>query len=929
MTEKRNTMKTLIDDAINNSLEFEKLMDETDFDSWLDDDNSNDLKGSGQDPTPFKKFKENIKKLEGFFNGMTTNESGDKSSLDKHFPSKLYQSKIERLKARKSPKKESEIKCYKEAQKILLDLLNFVQGLKINENDEKYILILIYNDLSICYAGLENSSISRGYAEEARKRIERDQSYKDFEKKFNANESIEKDKFLSSKLYDLYTITIFNQALAEKRSYMFFESEKNFKKIIKYATPPIKGENYLLNFNFRSAIVNLSDLYNDQGRGKESIKLLDLIIKLPDDEDIRYCNAYLNNITALIDQCDYREANKRLLEKFIEKKGNGLTLRKRHTVTASGFRGMNYYARCQIEKVNNTLKLTPYNKKIALKKAENFIIDNIKLIHDREQKGLEAKAYKYLSDIYKIIDKNKEKSSENLIKYFSVGEVNSLQLFVQHEDMDKWISNCDDLNALESLFKITRTNIKGVNDGDPIGKLFEKLKDKIIRECDEKGQFSRSEKIMREYNEELEEGEDGNKIEYENDVFDETDKINKDCIRKRLDLNEKKFDSVLFERKDLKQEDNLVEVIILRRWNSFSPGLLGSSGGGYLLRFKNLGSTNKKEKCHNIVIDPGYSFLQNFRSEGFLIDDIDTIIITHSHIDHCAELLPIMDLIYQINNRYEKYNNKKKRDRKRINLCLSKGTYNKFSSYTTDRNWQMQLKDVIIIENLPDRKWEINDGLTLIAIPTAHMDLGGEKAIGLKIIVKRKSKDLCLGFTGDTRWYKDIKIDFSGCDLLCVHLGSIKYPEIGYSNEIYKAERKELKNTQKEKELKNMHDKANHLLFFGTKKLIDACSNENNLIIVGEFGEELKYGLRDALCKKLSSSSRQYLPCDIGLYIAIDKKGTKRIRCCFCESFVRPDEITTFSYGREDAIHYICKTCGNTLTNLQKQAVIEHRVTRH
>ncbi len=288
-----------------------------------------------------------------------------------------------------------------------------------------------------------------------------------------------------------------------------------------------------------------------------------------------------------------------------------------------------------------------------------------------------------------------------------------------------------------------------------------------------------------------------------------------------------------------------------------------------------------------------------------------------------------MDLIYQINKRYEKYYGREKRNKKKVNLCLSKGAYNKFSSYIMDPDWQKQLKDVIIIENLPDSKWKFNNDLTVTAIPTPHMDLGGVKAIGLKIEVKRESKNLCLGFTGDTPLYKDIRTDFKGCDLLCVHLGSIKYPEIGYSDARYKEEEREL--TDPQKDLNNEYAKSNHLLFFGAKDIIKACVEENTLVVVGEFGEELKYGLRNALCKKLSPSCNACLPCDIGLYIAIDKKGTKKVRCSFCEEFVepKPNEIKAFSYGREDAIHYICQTCDKTLSELQKQAFVEHRVTRH
>jgi len=491
-------------------------------------------------------------------------------------------------------------------------------------------------------------------------------------------------------------------------------------------------------------------------------------------------------------------------------------------------------------------------------------------------------------------------------------------------------------------------------------------------------------------------------------------------------------------------------MIVLRRWNSFSPGLFtdstGSLGGGYLLRIKkkkylfsfsdikkgkgqqkllnrlraldhsdlaeimegaeynikgekiNIIKSNEeiatlkieKGLCYlewqdheleigvvkkeddkiniysensdieNIVIDPGYNFLQNFRSEGFHVEDIDTIIVTHSHLDHCAELLPIMDLMFQINKRYESTFNGE-RQRKRVNLCLSQGAYKKFSSFTNE-GWQNQLKDVIILEDLPKKKWIPFEGLTISAIQTPHLDLGGEKAIGLMIEIdgvegekgfkkmylfcwddvpekdceklklidflvqnlQRRQKDgnwvknaeikiddkkpikvidnknkensiilklnekennvtlieihgeetyelgftlgvkkengklsiykkICLGFTGDTPWYRKIREHFSGCDLLCVHLGSIKYQEIGYTDNRHnlKSEKREIAEEKKEEKFEETYTESNHLLFFGTEDIISHYdkTKEDSLIIVGEFGEELKYGLRVDLCR--------------------------------------------------------------------------------
>jgi ribonuclease BN (tRNA processing enzyme)/tetratricopeptide (TPR) repeat protein len=965
MNDDGNDRDRLINDAIDESIKFEELMDKTDFDSWLDVDSHETLKNMGQLVDPFIIYKDNEKKLKEICKrkrkGPNKIPNATKSQVEKYISYQLFLSKNKRLDARISSEKDEEENKYEEALYYLLSVLNHLHNSKIDEKWLKKWMILLYNDLSICYAGLKKSSLSRGYAEEAKKIIEKEGSYKKFDERLNADNStngadIEDHNFVSSKLYDLYTVTLFNQAVAEKRSSLYTEAERNFKKIIKYAERKTnKKVTPLRNFNYHSAIVNLSDLYMDQGRGKEALELLRRVIDDSNQDDIRYWNASLYEITALIDQSEYDKAEKLLRKKFI-KEEKGFTLNERHKVTSLGFKGINNFARCKIEKVRNTLEMDDKKKEEELKKPKNLIINNSKIIKDRKQRGLETKAYKHLSDIYELRKDKNGNVIKYLIKFISEAEpgIDNLDTFVSHhQQMDNWIDKCDDLNALESF---TDQIIEIITDEsiDKYRDLLEKLKDKIKKECDDKGQLSRAERIVTKINEVV--GEE-KRIKYPKDTFDKIFRNDEkgftlEDIRTRLDINEKEFDSVLFTRSNIKNDNHIVEMIVLRRWNSFSPGLFrestGSLGGGYLLRInKDLMEGNdgvekeENESVENIVIDPGYNFLQNFRSEGFCIEDIDTIIVTHSHLDHCAELLPIMDLIFQINKRYKDYK-KKERKKKRVSLCLSKGAYKKFSGYADDPDWQKQLKDVIILENLDKKTWMPFKGLRISAIPTPHMDLGGVNAIGLIIEIdgtvdknEEISETVRLGFTSDTPWYTEIKDNFDVCDLLCVHLGSIKYQEIGYTDDRHnlKSEKREIDEEKKEDKFKETYTKSNHLLFFGTEDIISHYdkTKKDSLIIVGEFGEELKYGLRADLCTKLSMGKKfiHCLPGDIGQYIVIEKDGTKKVRCNFCESFVRPNEIKTFSYGREDAIQYICQTCEKSLSVIQKHAIIKHRLTRH
>jgi hypothetical protein len=62
-----NDRARLINAAIEASIEFEKLMDKTDFDSWLDTDSPETFKKWGQLVGPFINYKNNEKKLKEIY----------------------------------------------------------------------------------------------------------------------------------------------------------------------------------------------------------------------------------------------------------------------------------------------------------------------------------------------------------------------------------------------------------------------------------------------------------------------------------------------------------------------------------------------------------------------------------------------------------------------------------------------------------------------------------------------------------------------------------------------------------------------------------------------------------------------------------------------------------------------------------------------
>jgi len=83
------------------------------------------------------------------------------------------------------------------------------------------------------------------------------------------------------------------------------------------------------------------------------------------------------------------------------------------------------------------------------------------------------------------------------------------------------------------------------------------------------------------------------------------------------------------------------ELRIMRRWNSHTPSVLSVLGGGYFLRWAGKGT----------VIDPGCGFLRLFRgTTNYNLDQIDMVVTTHDHLDHCQDLAALIALFREFNS---------------------------------------------------------------------------------------------------------------------------------------------------------------------------------------------------------------------------------------------------------------------------------------
>ncbi len=297
-------------------------------------------------------------------------------------------------------------------------------------------------------------------------------------------------------------------------------------------------------------------------------------------------------------------------------------------------------------------------------------------------------------------------------------------------------------------------------------------------------------------------------------------------------------DKALFERISQKREiDEQTNntLYILKRWNSATPSYPladESFGGGYFLVWNKLG----------IAIDPGYDFLELLYREKFYPRNIDLVIITHAHDDHCCDLEALFSTLHKLSQGWVQH---------KIDLIVSEGAYIKYGRLLAISEKLVQAKimkqnDDIDPSKLSGKTYE----LTVHATRTQHNErpwMENNTGYGLLLTLNNASGiPLRIGLTSDTKYFDGIDQQFPKVDLLIEHIGKIGISE-------------------------------NHLCHIGCMELAAKCNTSPKLIIVSEFGEEQK-GMRETICRIIESTinaQSQGLPkipvlaADIGLTIRL------------------------------------------------------------
>jgi tetratricopeptide (TPR) repeat protein len=309
---------------------------------------------------------------------------------------------------------------------------------------------------------------------------------------------------------------------------------------------------------------------------------------------------------------------------------------------------------------------------------------------------------------------------------------------------------------------------------------------------------------------------------------------------KTEDFLEKKKQAEEAKRKFLLPDSELSSdrsvLLLLRRWNSYTPAVPGTMaqealGGGYFIWHKGQGT----------VVDPGYDFLDNFETAGGRICDIHNVILTHAHPDHTADLERLCTLLHEYHEEDEPEASKPARAKHRVRFFLSNGALVKFSG-------MLPLRGVNYIERVdtltPGCEFDLADEVKMRVLRAWHDDvLARDQSVGLSFDIGPSWNPRTVLFTSDTGLFPlkregstspDTSRDevWAGYphengavvppDLMIIHIGSIKDTELEVGRRLEPEEA----------------CYANHLGIIGTARLITKC--RPRLAVVSEFGEEMR-----------------------------------------------------------------------------------------
>jgi len=273
-------------------------------------------------------------------------------------------------------------------------------------------------------------------------------------------------------------------------------------------------------------------------------------------------------------------------------------------------------------------------------------------------------------------------------------------------------------------------------------------------------------------------------------------------------------------------------LLVLRDWNSFSPILRRELrdqggpgpdqrlGGGYFLVWKG----------HGIAVDPGVDFVTQLYRKELSIADVDTVIVTHCHLDHTRDVESLVDLNYRYNQAKGFKPHPQNDDFREFQFCLCDSAFMKYSQYLKTSGC---CRAAQLVRGGDTQ--QITDFIELQAVSVQHMDINGcaDEAIGLVFVLKDENGPVArVGITSDSKWIESLPESFRGCDVMVAHLGTI---EVGEEEAATAGKGEATADGDGGGFLKT--DLKNHLGTKGCFRLLQRVKPK--IFVIGEFGEEL------------------------------------------------------------------------------------------
>lgn len=365
------------------------------------------------------------------------------------------------------------------------------------------------------------------------------------------------------------------------------------------------------------------------------------------------------------------------------------------------------------------------------------------------------------------------------------------------------------------------------------------------------------------------------------------------------------------------------EFVVLQRWNSYTPAMAATEGGGYLLSLDRDGSGPR-----SVVIDPGYGFIKNLLAEGLSIADISALVVTHDHPDHLADVQGLVNLLYEARS-HRGPSSTATRGPGKVEAFLSLGAFRRLESLL--ESYRDVFKDAVVMD--VGRIYDSAMGVRIHAMQAAHRDLsdlpGSEGADALGVLLELPDDRGRIAVPSDTKWDPCVARSVAndeGCRVVCLHLGSI-IPDRGFQLSDYYDSKK----TSQEVLLKKQHLYLPGVLWFLEELAGRHTSKERpRLVLLSEFGEELATGLRVDLAARLQrhidstfGQKLVVLPADVGLVVdPVDE----RILCSCCRNrFPWRVRFSPEEHGVTQQIFYVCPLCVRTRSPNQRAAVFARR----